>query len=848
MSGVNGGFSNVAWQSHDASACLAAPAYSPYLQFGDAQLRRRRHPVFAEQHRRAGLRAGARPFSLHTRRRVAVVRAQQNPRSRPTTPRIGGSLSRRIPRTSISVDQSAGVAIAISSAGLSEFVPGTAIGARRSAARTAPPISNHFIDVGADGGYGRSYALTRRTTFSFSTNSGLFVARAHDASARRLVRPADARVRRRIGGLDSHAWVVRGPPASGYSAERLVRGGLRPATAQRHRASGRWAGSSRRGSTSTPVRSTPPVSVGFSGDDNGFATSSAVASLRFAHLAPPGGRTPSISITTTCFEQGVTLPGYLPPNLDRQGRIGRLDRLAATDWIARTSMIPGKKYTPDEIAAILWRWKWLIVLPCVVGAVGAFAYARTLKDLYRSEAVIMMTPQRVREDLVRSTVRSTLAERIQTISQQIMSRTRLESIVVDLNLYPEQRRTGLMEDVVERMRRDVSVQTVRGDAFRVAYVSESPDHRHAGRRTAGRAVHRREPEGPRADGAGHQPVPRVAARGRASAPRGAGKAPRGVPPRATPASCPRRCSRTWRPSTARSCRCNGCRTRSPGTATSCSCSSGRSPTSTSPKRSPQSPCSTRRAPRCREAPPAQQLEAARAALRNLELRLKPEHPDIAPDASAHHDARAEGRERGARSAADGRRLGAASHQGRDRPGDSTSRDGADRPNASASRSPPRRPSRTAFARTVGAYQQRLDAAPTRETELIELTRDYDTMQRLYASLLGKSEESKLSRQPRGAPGGPAVQDPRAGHVCRHARSAPTATGCTRWARFGGAGAGPRPGLPDRLSRQQPQDRRRRHRVAGPAGAGAGADDADHAQTGAGFAAGDFSLAAPARLS
>ena len=46
--------------------------------------------------------------------------------------------------------------------------------------------------------------------------------------------------------------------------------------------------------------------------------------------------------------------------------------------------------------------------------------------------------------------------------------------------------------------------------------------------------------------------------------------------------------------------------------------------------------------------------------------------------------------------------------------------------------------------TVAGYQQRLDAAPTRETELIELTRDYDTIKRLYASLLGKSEDSKLS--------------------------------------------------------------------------------------------------------
>ena len=137
-------------------------------------------------------------------------------------------------------------------------------------------------------------------------------------------------------------------------------------------------------------------------------------------------------------------------------------------------MIPGKTYTPDEIVGILWKWKWLIVLPCVAGAIGAYAYARTLKDLYRSETVVMMTPQRVSEDIVRSTVRTGLADRIQTISQQIMSRTRLEAIVLDLNLYPDQRRTGLMEDVVERMRKDVSVQVVRGDAFKVAYTSELP--------------------------------------------------------------------------------------------------------------------------------------------------------------------------------------------------------------------------------------------------------------------------------------------------------------------------------------------------------------------------------------
>jgi uncharacterized protein involved in exopolysaccharide biosynthesis len=45
---------------------------------------------------------------------------------------------------------------------------------------------------------------------------------------------------------------------------------------------------------------------------------------------------------------------------------------------------------------------------------------------------------------------------------------------------------------------------------------------------------------------------------------------------------------------------------------------------------------------------------------------------------------------------------------------------------------------------VGEYQRRLDMAPARESELIELTRDYTTLQSLYSTLLAKNEEAKIS--------------------------------------------------------------------------------------------------------
>ena len=45
-------------------------------------------------------------------------------------------------------------------------------------------------------------------------------------------------------------------------------------------------------------------------------------------------------------------------------------------------MIPGKTYTIDDVIATVWRWKWLIIVPSVLGGIGAFAYARTLPDRY----------------------------------------------------------------------------------------------------------------------------------------------------------------------------------------------------------------------------------------------------------------------------------------------------------------------------------------------------------------------------------------------------------------------------------------------------------------------------------
>lgn len=132
-------------------------------------------------------------------------------------------------------------------------------------------------------------------------------------------------------------------------------------------------------------------------------------------------------------------------------------------------MIPGKQFTPEDVLVLLKRFKWLIVLPFVFGTLVALIASQLLPDKFRSDTLIMVVPQRVPESYVQSTVTGRIEDRLQSISQQIMSRTRLERIVTDLNLYPDERRTGIMQDIVEGMRSDINVQTVRGDAFRVSF-------------------------------------------------------------------------------------------------------------------------------------------------------------------------------------------------------------------------------------------------------------------------------------------------------------------------------------------------------------------------------------------
>jgi succinoglycan biosynthesis transport protein ExoP len=85
--------------------------------------------------------------------------------------------------------------------------------------------------------------------------------------------------------------------------------------------------------------------------------------------------------------------------------------------------------------------------------------------VYRSSATILIEEQEIPPDLVRSTITSFAAQRLQTINQRVMTRSNLLGIVEKFDLYPEERRKETNDDILERMRDDISFQTISAEVI-----------------------------------------------------------------------------------------------------------------------------------------------------------------------------------------------------------------------------------------------------------------------------------------------------------------------------------------------------------------------------------------------
>jgi polysaccharide chain length determinant protein (PEP-CTERM system associated) len=137
-----------------------------------------------------------------------------------------------------------------------------------------------------------------------------------------------------------------------------------------------------------------------------------------------------------------------------------------------------KNIALEDYLKILKRRRWWLLLPFFCGWVLVWSLSWILPPTYRSETVILVERQKVPEQYVVPNVAVDLQERLQSMTQQILSRTRLEKIIEELHLYPNERTRLGPDQVVDKMRNDIAIDLVeapnkKGEltAFKISYAA-----------------------------------------------------------------------------------------------------------------------------------------------------------------------------------------------------------------------------------------------------------------------------------------------------------------------------------------------------------------------------------------
>ncbi|MCK4952018.1 MAG: lipopolysaccharide biosynthesis protein, partial [Gammaproteobacteria bacterium] len=146
------------------------------------------------------------------------------------------------------------------------------------------------------------------------------------------------------------------------------------------------------------------------------------------------------------------------------------------------------KSAGDYLAA-LRRRKRQLVLPMVIIIIISIAVALGLPAVYRSSATILIEQQDIPADMVQSTITTFADQRIQIISQRVMTTNNLMEIIEKYGLYKDKLKKKTKEEVLGEMRgKDIEFDMMSAEmidprsgrptaatiAFTLAFNSESP--------------------------------------------------------------------------------------------------------------------------------------------------------------------------------------------------------------------------------------------------------------------------------------------------------------------------------------------------------------------------------------
>jgi succinoglycan biosynthesis transport protein ExoP len=150
-------------------------------------------------------------------------------------------------------------------------------------------------------------------------------------------------------------------------------------------------------------------------------------------------------------------------------------------------MMPNEAADLRHYISILKSRKKYFIIPALVVLVVALLVARLLPAIYESSSTILIEEQQIPQEFVRSTVTGYADQRIQSLTQLILSRVKLWEIIQQFNLYSDLRKKLTRDEIIDNMRKNISINTISAEvgkggggqkatiAFSIAYRGKNPD-------------------------------------------------------------------------------------------------------------------------------------------------------------------------------------------------------------------------------------------------------------------------------------------------------------------------------------------------------------------------------------
>jgi polysaccharide chain length determinant protein (PEP-CTERM system associated) len=126
-----------------------------------------------------------------------------------------------------------------------------------------------------------------------------------------------------------------------------------------------------------------------------------------------------------------------------------------------------------EFLEIPLRRRKLVLIPALLVLSGAFVASEVLPKTYKSSTLILVELERAPDSFVtKSNAGEQSSKRLNTIRQEVLSRTRLEQVIRELDPYPGRHQPS--SETLDEMRADIFIDVKGNDAFNIAYVHSDP--------------------------------------------------------------------------------------------------------------------------------------------------------------------------------------------------------------------------------------------------------------------------------------------------------------------------------------------------------------------------------------